>query len=432
MRIASNRGGWNTNEQLSALQQMKSMSEEEGKVESLVNTTAPLSTVGVLVQLLKDQSLNIPARKTAITILRKILSSESLQFREAYIIAFSEDVLRSTEAVIRSDPDIAMRASAAMIMVSLLLACEEHEDDEDETDSNDPEHPAPPSAQAQLVSERTKALSLTGPDLASQCAQVLMDELATILKNPDAPRQEPSVKDVVRAIDELASSSRYAIKLIAMEALPRLVETVERLGERDEVYTPAIEALYNLLAEDDDERVEAFLANEAIVGRLRARIAALLDAYEKEKIALSWEARAFSKYVTQQLNDALPEPPGSDGTPEHERRPAADARAAERKHIMLSYAHAQKERVIEVAAALERRGLLVWRDEVGTEWCQKMSGDTDSKMAEAVDKSYCVVCFLSREYCASDNCKKEVRSLCPLYAVRSRSEFAPRDAGIRV
>ena len=82
------------------------------------------------------------------------------------------------------------------------------------------------------------------------------------------------------------------------------------------------------------------------------------------------------------------------------------------KHVMLSYAHRpaeNKENVIKTAKALESLGLLVWRDEEGNEYCPAMiGGETDNAMAAAVENSYCVVCFISKEYCESPNCISEV------------------------
>ena len=390
MNSISNSETWNKNEQQGALCLLKLICDDEEKLKPLIITIAP--TVIVLVQLLNDRSLNSAARATALSALYNIVSSIDV-IPNAYIIALNADVLNAAASIMQSEQDICMRAMAALIVVVLLLATEENEAEEDQTVEATSEHA---KEQARITSERIKAMSADATDLASQCAKALVSRLSSVLASPGAPSslKEPSVREVMTAINRLACS--HPTEVISHDALPRLVEAVERLGENDEVYTPAIEAIYCLLEEEEDDRIVAFLAEKTTVGRLRSRIAALLEAHEKHWIALSLEAQSFSNYVIQLLDDSLPEP--AVGGPQ----------AREPKHIMVSYAHAQKGRAVEVAAALEQRGLLVWRDEVGTAWCGKMRGDADSKMAEAIDKSYCVLCIVSREYCASTTCKKEV------------------------
>ena len=80
------------------------------------------------------------------------------------------------------------------------------------------------------------------------------------------------------------------------------------------------------------------------------------------------------------------------------------------QHIMISYCWAQKALVTALAVYLrEKHGYDVWIDDMGSTVCGKMSGATDSKMAEAVEKSHTVLVFVSKEYNASVNCQKEAK-----------------------
>ena len=80
------------------------------------------------------------------------------------------------------------------------------------------------------------------------------------------------------------------------------------------------------------------------------------------------------------------------------------------QHIMISYCWTQKVLVTALAVYLrEKHGYDVWIDEVGSTVCGKMSGASDAKMAEAVEKSHTVVVFVSKEYNASVNCQKEAK-----------------------
>ena len=80
------------------------------------------------------------------------------------------------------------------------------------------------------------------------------------------------------------------------------------------------------------------------------------------------------------------------------------------KHIMISYCWTQKVLVTALAMYLrEKHGYDVWIDELGSSVCSKMSGASDAKMAEAVEKSHTVIVFVSKEYYASVNCQKEAK-----------------------
>lgn len=77
------------------------------------------------------------------------------------------------------------------------------------------------------------------------------------------------------------------------------------------------------------------------------------------------------------------------------------------KHLMVSYSWADKAKVIKFCEALGEVGIEVWRDEVGSAYAEKIEGSTVEAMAEAIEKSSIVVCFVSKPYKESANCRLE-------------------------
>ena len=66
---------------------------------------------------------------------------------------------------------------------------------------------------------------------------------------------------------------------------------------------------------------------------------------------------------------------------------------------MLSYAWgAKKDLVVGLAVALRGLGFDVWRDEEGSEIVPSMSGDTDERMAQAIESSHTVIVCVSPQY----------------------------------
>ena len=66
---------------------------------------------------------------------------------------------------------------------------------------------------------------------------------------------------------------------------------------------------------------------------------------------------------------------------------------------MVSYAWgAKKELVVGLAGALRGLGYDVWRDEEGSEIVPSMSGDTDERMAQAIESSHTVIVCVSPQY----------------------------------
>jgi len=91
------------------------------------------------------------------------------------------------------------------------------------------------------------------------------------------------------------------------------------------------------------------------------------------------------------------------------------------KHIMLSYSWAvNKHLVIAVGQKLRQLGYDVWRDEEGSKILGPMAGDTDEKMAAAIEAAHTVVIFVSPQYKESGNCRTEAKYskqrqlVCPL------------------
>ena len=364
---------------------LKVYSEEKEKLELLVAAIAP--AVEALAQLITDQTLNAAASETALITLHNLVSAlhtrPGLYARDLYTGArnASEFVLTN-----RDDKDVGMQATAATIFVSLLQQ----------------EHQAAQTAAAPAAAPVDPARRV----LAPKCAAALARGLESILQGPSESKSAPAARDVVRAMAWLFGEYR-AGELRAEGALKLLARTVELMSE-DEVYTPAIEAIRNLLDQQDHSAI-AFLADAAEVGRLRTRISALLDLHKARVVDLSLNARYCSNDVIQRLDLAQPEL----------LLGGKHIAASERKHIMISHAPAEREQAAEVAEALEQKGLLVWRYEVGTEWCGKMDVRYDQqKILEAVDRSFCLLCLVSREYVESKDCQWEV-------GVRLRTAPAP-------
>jgi hypothetical protein len=81
------------------------------------------------------------------------------------------------------------------------------------------------------------------------------------------------------------------------------------------------------------------------------------------------------------------------------------------KHTMVSYCwheSAKPQLVKEVCIGLREIGFEIWRDEDGSAYVDKMStGALDDRMAEAIERSYAVVIFVSEKYKDRPNCRLE-------------------------
>ena len=85
----------------------------------------------------------------------------------------------------------------------------------------------------------------------------------------------------------------------------------------------------------------------------------------------------------------------------------------DKRHIMMSYCWAKDanpEHVKTLADYLRGKyGYDVWQDIDGSTICGKMSGGTDDKMAEAVEKSAFVIICVSKAYPGRPNCEQEAK-----------------------
>ena len=113
-----------------------------------------------------------------------------------------------------------------------------------------------------------------------------------------------------------------------------------------------------------------------------------------------------------------PTPVLSLAQPENNAAPSSDknvpnsstGNSTVRKHVMISYAWgAKKELAVALAAELRLLGYEVWRDEEGSAIVPSMSGDTDERMAQAIEASHAVIVCVSPQYKESVNCRSEAQ-----------------------
>ena len=79
------------------------------------------------------------------------------------------------------------------------------------------------------------------------------------------------------------------------------------------------------------------------------------------------------------------------------------AYVGDQPHIFISYAHKDSARVYPIIEGLQKRGVRVWYDEgleVGSQW--------SNVIAENILKCEYMVCFISDNFIASENCKNEI------------------------
>ncbi|CAF3486265.1 unnamed protein product [Rotaria sp. Silwood1] len=85
------------------------------------------------------------------------------------------------------------------------------------------------------------------------------------------------------------------------------------------------------------------------------------------------------------------------------------------KHVMLSYQWDNKSTVLEIYNALTAQGYGVWMDVKGG-----MRENLQASMADGVENSWVVVCFLTQAYQDSKNCQAELT-----YAKEQRKSIIP-------
>ena len=97
--------------------------------------------------------------------------------------------------------------------------------------------------------------------------------------------------------------------------------------------------------------------------------------------------------------------------PENTAAPSSSSGASTvRRHVMISYAWgAKKELAVALAAELRSLCYEVWRDEEGSAIVPSMSGDTDERMAQAIEASHAVIVCVSPQYKESVNCRSEAQ-----------------------
>ena len=280
-----------------------------------------------------------------------------------------------------------------------------------------------------LFEERYAQILVSIQFVADKCSDILSRELC---RNVELERVTvESLTAVEEALDSLRSLSRseqLLEKLQGKNLLPLLADVLDKYGVNDEIYWRALALLYSLLLKFEHlEEVKEFFDSEKdetrSLKKVKGRIKEITAWADHEDRGVSFPVMYFSELASGVIaqNEIVPK---SQNKPEPESMTKAlEKQEAESqqhqnpvrtcgKHIMASYSHKQMDKVKEVVKALQDLGLLVWRDEEGTKFCPAMSGETVEKMATAVEQSYCVLCFVSRDYCKSLNCLREVTCLC--------------------
>lgn len=80
--------------------------------------------------------------------------------------------------------------------------------------------------------------------------------------------------------------------------------------------------------------------------------------------------------------------------------------------VFVSYSHKDKSKVLPIIEGLQRRNFRVWYDEgieVGFDWTESI--------AKHLNRSSCVLAFVSRNFDASHNCRREIN-----FAIKKRKE----------
>jgi hypothetical protein len=90
--------------------------------------------------------------------------------------------------------------------------------------------------------------------------------------------------------------------------------------------------------------------------------------------------------------------------------PLLQTKPQQQQHIMLSYSWSKnKSHVIALGKKLREVGYEIWRDEEGSNLLPSMQGDIEDSMAEAIQRSYAMIVFVSSQYKESVNCRAEAK-----------------------
>ena len=258
-----------------------------------------------------------------------------------------------------------------------------------------------------------RSLLASVPDLSSWLVDVLQNTLDSkggdgySLGNFELP-------SIVNAIFSLSISDENKAVLVKLPLVPLLVRvlimfkdnkpeivhgTGNALGGGNDIdsATAAIGALIQLsFYFDSDEELRAeFITPESKVADVLSDLLKLSINQSERKVLLDPESIQNASSLLRRLTSSS----STDNVKEYKKQ-----------HIMLSYAwNANKKCVLELQSALQEKGYDVWRDETGSSIVPSMSGDTDSRMAEAIEASATVIICVSPSYKESANCRMEAR-----------------------
>lgn len=169
-------------------------------------------------------------------------------------------------------------------------------------------------------------------------------------------------------------------------------------GQDIESAEAAIETLLQLsfYFDDDDELRSKYMTPELKIAEMMISILQLPSSK-----GISANAKKNAAILLKRLTPILISEPKE--VVQHEK-------SASNKHIMLSYAWgANKSRVIDLQKSLMEKGFDIWRDEDGSSILGSMSGNTDERMAEAIEAAETIIVCVSPQYKESANCRMEAK-----------------------
>lgn len=86
----------------------------------------------------------------------------------------------------------------------------------------------------------------------------------------------------------------------------------------------------------------------------------------------------------------------------------------EKKQIMISYNGESRQICMAIKAELEKLGYIIWID------VENIAGSSLESMAEAIEKSFCILMGMTEKYKLSPNCRLEAE-----YAVQLNKPIIP-------
>ena len=367
----------------------------------MIEITEPVPAVALCIRVAQDTYLPYRTRLSAVGVVHNLISIglEVDEFKVRSRMA-EEGVLDAVRQLLDPTPgraaeDNSIRLLSAMIIANLAGTHEGSDDDDDEDGG-----------------QRATVMSNAG-----QCTDLLVEALQMTLNYEETEAGRFSVRELMQSVKQLSMNKSNFIQLIVRDrALPLLAEALESHGKEHGVFRYSVEVLLAALYIEDVEAAEVvkkffFDSETQMFKKIQSLVKQLLADVTVEDI--SWETRMCAWYIIEKLDEGVKDSETAQDTAAY----SVDSKSAELsgaatkevKHVMASYCHKQKERVKEIVEELRNKGLLVWRDEEGTDYCPRMKDSSVETMARAVEMSYTVICFVSREYFNSQACKKEVR-----------------------